>query len=106
MKSIIGLTSDLFPVFGYNMAPYIILSSALGTAAFFLVGGLSTAQMPLALFVGCLFCTSLQTVVSDSLLQGAYSRKVQACRLPEVRTQFISFVWFGIDAGLVIASVL
>merc|ERR1719217_1533383 len=53
MKPIIGLVSDIFPIRGYNKAPYMCATSAIGVATFLMVGLTTEASLPITGLVVC-----------------------------------------------------
>uniref|UniRef100_A0A7S1RWT4 Folate/biopterin transporter n=1 Tax=Alexandrium catenella TaxID=2925 RepID=A0A7S1RWT4_ALECA len=105
MKPIIGLISDVLPIFGYNKAPYALLTSLAGTAAFLDIGLLSQKAMPEWALVTCLFLCSLQVSTADVLTQGRVTAKVNDAPTPSLRTNLLVFAWSGGDVCALIAVI-
>lgn len=104
MKPVIGLISDCFPIFGYNKGPYITLSSLLGVFALACLGAAPPGILSIERVVACLFLVSLQFSTCDLLTEAKYAEKMQA--KPEFGPDLLSFVWFGLQAGGLIATIL
>jgi len=104
MKPVIGLVSDALPIGGYNKAPYILLSSLFGVAACATVGGVQQSHLSIARLVGCLFLMQLQFSTCDLLSEAKYAEKMQS--RPEHGPALMTFVWFGLQVGGLVATVL
>jgi len=104
MKPIIGLLSDCFPIRGYNKGPYIILSSITGVVALALLGAAPQSMLTIERVVGCLFLMSLQLSTCDLLTEAKYAEKMQ--EVPEHGPDLMTFVWFGLQAAGLAATVL
>mmetsp|Transcript_53783 Transcript_53783/g.125089 ORF Transcript_53783/g.125089 Transcript_53783/m.125089 type:complete len:603 (+) Transcript_53783:69-1877(+) len=105
MKPIIGLISDVFPIFGFNKTPYALLTSLSGTAAFLSIGLLPKASMPEVALVVCLFLCSLQVSTADVLTQGKVTAKVNDAPTPILRTGLLTFTWSGGDICALVAVI-
>lgn len=104
MKPVIGLVSDCFPIRGLNKGPYIFLSSILGVGALAMLGAAPQGFLSIERVVGCLFLVSLQFSTCDLLTEAKYAEKMQA--KPEWGPDLLSFVWFGLQAGGLIATIV
>jgi len=104
MKPVIGLMSDCFPIGGLNKGPYIVLSSVLGVAALAMLGAAPQGLLSIERVVGCLFLVSLQFSTCDLLTEAKYAEKMQA--KPEHGPDLMTFVWFGLQVGGLIATLL
>eukprot|EP00449_Zooxanthella_nutricula_P064008 CAMPEP_0198585830 /NCGR_PEP_ID=MMETSP1462-20131121/129842_1 /TAXON_ID=1333877 /ORGANISM="Brandtodinium nutriculum, Strain RCC3387" /LENGTH=525 /DNA_ID=CAMNT_0044317273 /DNA_START=1 /DNA_END=1575 /DNA_ORIENTATION=+ len=102
LKPITGLVSDVFPLFGYRKAPYILMASLLGAAGYATVGYLQPSALPLALFVGCLFCQSLQLATSDILVEACYAERIQ--QTPKIGPSLLTFVWLGMSIAELLST--
>lgn len=97
LKPIIGVVSDLFPIFGYRKAPYCVLTALLGVACTTMIG-FSTKETTSELFiVGCLFGMSLQAATCDLLTEAKYSEHLH--ENPKFGPDLITYVWGGISVG-------
>lgn len=105
MKPIIGLVSDVLPILGYNKAPYALLTSIAGTAAFLDVGLLPQRVMSERVLVLCLFLCSLQVSTADVLTQGKVTARVNDAPTPSLRTNLLVFAWSGGDVFALIAVI-
>lgn len=105
LKPLTGLISDLFPVLGYQKAPYAIVTSVVGTAAFLAVGVLPRSAMGVPLLVGCLLLQCLMVTTTDTLTQGTFAQKAQETSSSRIRTSFLAFAWSGRDVGALLAAV-
>mmetsp|Transcript_56383 Transcript_56383/g.132218 ORF Transcript_56383/g.132218 Transcript_56383/m.132218 type:complete len:563 (+) Transcript_56383:140-1828(+) len=104
MKPIIGLISDCFPVAGYNKGPYILFVSLLGVTATLLVGIMPHDTIGVEKVVACLFIIQLQLSTSDLLSEAKYAEKMQ--KKPEKGPELMTYVWFGLTAGSLVATLL
>merc|ERR1719356_2044140 len=102
MKPVIGLISDVFPILGYNKAPYFLLTSVLGAAAFAAIGGLQHSFFNAHGLVACMFLTSLQTSTCDLLSEAKYAEKIQDN--PSHGPDLLTYVWFGASVGSLFAA--
>jgi len=105
LKPIVGLVSDMLPVLGYNKAPYALLTSVAGTAAFLDIGLLSRAALPVWALVVCLFLCSLQVSTADVLTQGKVTARVNDAPTASLRTSLLSLVWSGGDVCALVAVI-
>jgi len=102
MKPVIGLISDVFPVFGYNKAPYILMSTLFGATAFACVGLLPQGTLSLLGLVMCIFLTNLQVSTCDLLSEAKYAEKIQT--KPASGPNLLTYVWFGLSIGGLVAA--
>jgi len=98
------LVSDCFPINGYNKAPYILIASLLGVGALSMLGAAPQSSLPIEKVVGCLFLVALQFSTCDLLTEAKYAEKMQA--KPEHGPDLMSFVWFGLQVGGLVATVI
>jgi folate/biopterin transporter len=103
MKPVIGLVSDCFPIRGYNKGPYILATSCVGIVALAMLGAAPQALLGVDRVVMCLFLVSLQFATCDLLTEAKYAEKMQA--KPEHGPDLLTFVWFGLQAGGLVATV-
>lgn len=101
MKPIIGLASDVLPIWGYNKSPYMLLTTVLGTCSLLAVGLFNEATMPIRVAIICLFLTSLQMSTCDLLSEAKYAEKVR--QHPAYGPALLSYVWFGLQVGGLVA---
>lgn len=104
LKPIIGLASDICPIFGYNKGPYMILTSILGMVAFCVIGIIPQSMLPIQLLVICLCVVHLQLSTCDLLSEAKYAERMQA--VPEHGPALMTYVWFGLQAGGLVALML
>lgn len=104
LKPIIGLASDLFPVAGYNKAPYMAAASLLGAVAFIAVGTIPASYLPLLGLVLCLFFQNMQLSVNDILTEARYATKIRES--PDVGPTILTYVWFGMGAAGLVGTLL
>lgn len=95
MKPIVGLLSDILPIFGYNKAPYMVITSVLGIAALCCLGASSTLGLPITVAVLCLFFRTMQTTTCDLLTEAKYSEQIKLH--PVHGPDLLAFVWFGMQ---------
>lgn len=100
LKPIIGMISDLCPIRGLNKAPYILLSSLFGVAAFVFIG-LGTNRIPVEGTVMAMFFISLQASTCDLLTEAKYAEQLNA--KPQYGPDLMTFVWGGINCGGIVA---
>ncbi|OLP91644.1 putative folate-biopterin transporter 2 [Symbiodinium microadriaticum] len=101
LKPMLGLTSDLFPINGYNKAPYLLLATGAGVASAFVVG---LAEMPLRMFVLCLFLVELMVCTDDLLTEAIYSRQMQD--KPAHGQDLLTFVFAGMSFWSLLGSLV
>jgi len=104
MKPIIGLVSDIFPIGGYNKAPYMLATSAVAMIGYFCVGTISSAAMPVTLLVICFICIQLQASTADLLSEAKYAEKMN--EHPTQGPSLMTYVWFGMQIGGLCAVLL
>eukprot|EP00413_Alexandrium_margalefii_P046782 CAMPEP_0204605798 /NCGR_PEP_ID=MMETSP0661-20131031/58700_1 /ASSEMBLY_ACC=CAM_ASM_000606 /TAXON_ID=109239 /ORGANISM="Alexandrium margalefi, Strain AMGDE01CS-322" /LENGTH=566 /DNA_ID=CAMNT_0051617065 /DNA_START=11 /DNA_END=1711 /DNA_ORIENTATION=+ len=97
MKPILGLISDMFPIYGYNKSPYMLLVSVFGTVGFLYVGLMPHDMTSITVVVVCFVVFSLQCSVCDLLSEAKYAEKMQAA--PEEGPALLTYVWFGLQIG-------
>eukprot|EP00927_Polykrikos_kofoidii_P060013 TRINITY_DN55093_c0_g1_i1.p1 TRINITY_DN55093_c0_g1~~TRINITY_DN55093_c0_g1_i1.p1 ORF type:complete len:699 (-),score=52.26 TRINITY_DN55093_c0_g1_i1:144-2240(-) len=97
LKPIIGLISDLFPLFGYRKAPYVILTSCIGVLCAARIGFSSRETTTVGCVVACLFGMHLQCSTTDLLTEATYSERIQ--QKPHMGPDLITYVWGGITLG-------
>jgi len=100
---VIGLVSDCFPIRGYNKGPYILATSSVGVIALAMLGAAPQAFLSVERVVACLFLVSLQFSTCDLLTEAKYAEKMQA--KPEHGPDLLTFVWFGLQAGGLVATI-
>lgn len=100
MKPMIGLISDVFPLWGYNKAPYMVITTVLGVCALSYLG-LSTAETaPISAVVTCLFLVTFQVATCDLLSEARYSEMIKIHS--HAGPSLLSYCWGGMQAcGLV-----
>jgi len=99
MKPIIGLVSDVFPINGYNKAPYIFIISAMAAVASFVVGTSTESTMSVEFFVTCCFIRMFFYSTIDLLSEAKYAEAMQ--RNFSHGPAIMTYVWFGLVlAGL------
>ncbi|CAE8586148.1 unnamed protein product [Polarella glacialis] len=104
MKPIIGLLSDAVPIAGYNKAPYMAIVTILGMFAFACIGVLPQQHLSIMGLVVCLFLINLQFSTCDLLAEAKYAEQMQA--KPEHGPALMSFVWSGMTAAGLIATIM
>jgi folate/biopterin transporter len=101
MKPVIGLISDYFPLFGYNKAPYMVLTTLAGITAYASLGLIPETLMPVGVAVIFVFMATSQTSTADLLAEAKYSEKIKAN--PEHGPSLLSYVWLGMQVGGLVA---
>lgn len=104
LKPILGLISDVIPIFGYNKAPYMIITTLLSVMALLQVGVSSTESMTVRGLVICCFVVSLQVSLCDLLSEAKYAEKVK--EHPRHGPGMLTYVWFGMQVGGLVAVML
>jgi folate/biopterin transporter len=104
MKPVIGLVSDCFPIGGLNKGPYIVFSSVLGVIALSFLGAANQGVLSIEKVVACLFLVSLQFSTCDLLTEAKYAEKMQ--EKPEHGPDLMTFVWFGLQVGGLVATLM
>jgi len=102
MKPVIGLVSDAFPMYGFNKAPYISLTSLMGVMACATIAVVPKEHLSLTHLVMCLFLMSLQGSTSDLLTEAKYAEKMR--EKPAYGPALMTYVWFGLNAGGLVAT--
>ena len=112
LKPLLGIISDMFPIFGFNKAPYFILATWVGCTACALVGfeaflrSTALAQILLPASHECttvlaFFCVGLQICTCDLLLEAAVAERVR--KLPDRGPLLMGFVTGGQTVGEALA---
>jgi len=104
LKPMIGMTSDLVPIWGYRKAPYVIISSLIGVLSTWSIGISTTSSMSILTVVACLFGMSLQASTCDLLAEAKYSEHLHM--KPAYGPDLITYVWGGITLGNLVAIAL
>jgi folate/biopterin transporter len=104
VKPIIGLVSDLVPVYGYNKAPYMLTASILGVVSLFCVGMTTEYTLALAVLVACFTVIQLQASTADLLTEAKYAERIR--QIPQQGPALLSYVWSGMTVGSLFAVVL
>jgi len=97
LKPMLGLVSDVMPIWGYHKAPYMLITTVLGVLALFEVAVSSTDSMNVRWLVVCLFIVSLQISTCDLLSEAKYAEKVK--ENPKHGPSMLTYVWFGMQVG-------
>mmetsp|Transcript_44928 Transcript_44928/g.106669 ORF Transcript_44928/g.106669 Transcript_44928/m.106669 type:complete len:566 (+) Transcript_44928:35-1732(+) len=104
-KPVIGLLSDTLPIWGYNKAPYMILTSLLGAMACLTIGfgaaPQAASKLSISGLVVSIVLVNLQVSTCDLLSEAKYAERVQ--ELPAHGPDIVTFVWFGLQVGGLIA---
>mmetsp|Transcript_88860 Transcript_88860/g.153917 ORF Transcript_88860/g.153917 Transcript_88860/m.153917 type:complete len:758 (+) Transcript_88860:105-2378(+) len=101
LKPLIGLVSDLVPVWGLHKAPYVVLASTVGVVCTSAIGFSTCDSMSVVAIVGCLFGMSLQASTCDLLSEAKYSEHL--AEKPAFGPDLLTYVWGGISTGNIIA---
>lgn len=104
MKPIFGLLSDYVPIRGFHKGPYILITSALGVWACAVLARMQHDSIGVEQIVVCLFLISIQVSTADLLTEAKYAEKMQAA--PSQGPNLMSYVWFGIAGGGLIATLM
>jgi MFS family permease len=101
IKPVLGVLSDLVPIFGYAKSPYLIMAGLLGCTS---LATLGSAQKSLRLeyVVLLLFCVSLFISAVDLLSEAAYAGVLR--QNPVQGPRLMSFVWGGMTIAGVFAT--
>ena len=101
-KGAIGVLSDMYPLWGYHKASYIIASAVVGSLAFLGLASLpiSTPTAAAALF----FVANLEVATADLLCEGRYTTKMQ--EKPATGSMMVSYVWGLWCMGTLVAALL
>jgi len=104
VKPVIGLISDVYPIFGYNKAPYVLLSTLGGLIGMSCIGLLPHDSLMPSGIATCLFFASLQLSSCDLLSEAKYAEKMK--QKPAVGPTLLSYVWFGVNVAGLFATLL
>jgi len=102
MKPIIGLISDVAPIFGYNKAPYMLLATVAGLICTGAIGVVPQDHLSITALVCCLFVIQLMYSVNDLLIEAKYAEKMRD--KPEHGPALMTYVWFGLNVGGFVAT--
>jgi len=102
LKPIVGMISDIFPIGGYNKAPYILITSLIGVASLCYVGFGDDGHMGIGEVVMCMFFIALQFSTCDLLTEAKYAEQLTA--KPEYGPDLMTYVWSGITIGGIVAT--
>jgi len=104
MKPMLGLLSDVLPIFGYNKAPYMLITSALSALGYVVLWSYPELELPIVGAVACIFLTAVQVSTADLLSEAKYAEKIQT--RPKSGPDLLTFVWFGVEMGGLVAVLL
>mmetsp|Transcript_5904 Transcript_5904/g.10544 ORF Transcript_5904/g.10544 Transcript_5904/m.10544 type:complete len:584 (-) Transcript_5904:49-1800(-) len=104
MKPVIGLLSDVLPIFGFNKSPYILIVAVMGTAATAAIGLTPQPLLSVSSLVICLFGCQLQFATTDLLTEAKYAEKMQS--RPQEGPALMTYVWAGMQIGGLVATLL
>ena len=102
MKPLIAICSDMFPLFGYKKAPYIVLTTLFGIVGLSLSTFLTTS-VAMVKIVG-LFLANFSWMTCDILVEGMYSTRM--AKHPDSGPDLIVFISVGQQLTNVVSSVL
>ena len=104
MKPIVAIISDMFPLFGFNKIPYILITGVLGIVgtclAVFVSPSMSSVEVPV---VG-LFLTNLAWMTSDILVEGQYARRMLS--KPQSGPELVVFIGVGQQVCVLLSSLI
>ena len=92
LKSLLGFTSDLFPIFGYHKKPYILMGLYLSIFACICITFIWPMHPGLYTFLA--FCCFLMVAEIDLLSEACYAERLKAS--PSMGPSLMSYVWGGI----------
>lgn len=95
LRPVIGLASDVLPVCGYNKAPYIFITAALGAGASCVLGITDVETLEMQQVVVCLFFVFLEIAVVDLLTEAKYAENVR--QKPAYGPTITAYVWGGLE---------
>jgi hypothetical protein len=101
IKPLMGVCSDLFPLFGRHKLPYITLSTLAALLAYFTVVVIQPGEVLTTL---CLFFMFMQVMVVDLLTEAKYAEKLK--EHPDHGPDLMSFVWGGIFAISILSYIV
>lgn len=102
MKPLLGLASDLFPIYGYRKLPYMAFASLAGLGGMLTVGLMPAPATPRIIIVVGLFCIFFMVAMVDLLSESKYAERLRA--FPASGPMLVSFVWGGIVCGDLVAT--
>jgi MFS family permease len=101
IKPVLGVLSDLVPIYGYAKSPYLVLAGILGCISLATLGtvqrGLRVDQVVILLFVVSLFVSTV-----DLLTEAAYASVLR--QNPVQGPRLMSYVWGGMTIAGVFAT--
>mmetsp|Transcript_65102 Transcript_65102/g.121323 ORF Transcript_65102/g.121323 Transcript_65102/m.121323 type:complete len:578 (-) Transcript_65102:46-1779(-) len=103
LKPVVGVLSDLVPIFGYNKSPYMVIASIAGLVSFYSLG-FAPAGFAVSHVVAMLFGVQMQTAVCDLMVEAKYSEAIN--RSPARGPDLVTFVWVGIYLASILAQLL
>lgn len=104
MKPIIGIMSDSMPIRGYRKAPYMLATSAMGTAAMLCIGAFPLGAFSLRALAVALGLINLQLATNDLLSEAKYAEKLRES--PVHGSALMTYVWFGLRLMSLLAILL
>lgn len=104
MKPLVGLVSDMFPIFGFHKQPYLAFSVLVGFGACATVGLLPQEMLGIAEVVMLFFFLQLMISMVDLLTEAKYAERMRT--KPAYGPALLSYVWAGITAGGLAATFL
>eukprot|EP00929_Paragymnodinium_shiwhaense_P121100 TRINITY_DN93218_c0_g1_i1.p1 TRINITY_DN93218_c0_g1~~TRINITY_DN93218_c0_g1_i1.p1 ORF type:complete len:556 (+),score=98.72 TRINITY_DN93218_c0_g1_i1:96-1763(+) len=104
LKPVIGLLSDLFPVWGYHKMPYMIASTMAALVSYFAVGIWPKEALQVHLVVLALHMGMMQISCLDLLTEAVYSTRIRSH--PTLGPNLVTFVWTGITFGGFLATLV
>lgn len=93
-KALIGLISDVVPLYGYHKRSYIAFVSIIGVTALLLLWVIKFTSASAPLAASLLFLFNLQAACVDLLTEARYARMM--VDKPHTGSDIVSFVW-GLD---------
>lgn len=104
LKPILGITSDMFPIFGRNKAPYCILGTLVGCPACAFIGlhhHFDFSGHFESAIVTAYFCIGLQICTCDLLMEAALAERIR--KSPSKGPSLMAFVNGGQTIGEALA---
>lgn len=98
LKPVIGVLSDIVPIFGYHKMPYLILTSIGSVCACFAMG-FNWANTS-TLVIVCLFLCFSQAATVDLLVEATQASEVK--ENSKCGPEFFTFTWLGINMGQIL----
>mmetsp|Transcript_103572 Transcript_103572/g.163530 ORF Transcript_103572/g.163530 Transcript_103572/m.163530 type:complete len:562 (+) Transcript_103572:104-1789(+) len=95
LKPMIGLMSDICPIWGYNKAPYLIGATICGVSALSYLGLSTVETSPITVIVMCLFMVILQISTCDLLSEARYSEDIKVHS--HAGPSMLTYTWGGMQ---------